>query len=336
MSHFADVAHLLRRAKNVVVLVGAGVSVSCGIPDFRSAHGLYRSVAARFGLSDPQQIFCIDHFEDDPSMFFEFASHIMPQPHIRPSPTHRFLAELQSRRRLLRLYSQNIDGLEKRAGVSEQRTVLCHGSFLTATCTTRKCKRRVKGTSIAPQVAAGLVPRCVKCQNSSEDDSGGVLKPDIVFFGEKLPKRVADCLETDIEKADLLLVFGTSLQVAPVSKIPAMFYGHVPSVLVNRELVAGHFDVELLGDCDDVVAALRAELGWHDRGAARHLDDGGVAAVHAAAPNVAYHFVPPKRFLFANVGSEGARPDDTTEDQSDENRSNDDVHVAIANATPTS
>lgn len=331
MSHFADVAHLLRRAKNVVALVGAGVSVSCGIPDFRSAHGLYHSVAERFGLSDPQQIFCIDHFEDDPSMFFEFASQIMPQPHVRPSPTHRFLAELQSRRRLLRLYSQNIDGLEKRAGVSEQRTVLCHGSFLTATCTSRACKRRVKGTSIAPQVAAGLVPRCIKCQKNSDDDSGGVLKPDIVFFGEKLPNRVADCLETDIEKADLLLVFGTSLQVAPVSKIPAMFYGHVPSVLVNRELVAGHFDVELLGDCDDVVAALRAELGWHDRSAARYVDDARGAA-GAATTNVAYHFVPPKRFLFANVGSEGARRDDP-EDQNNSNESEDD---GVTNASHTS
>lgn len=275
LSRLSDVSSIIDQADNIVVLTGAGVSVSCGIPDFRSKGGLYDTVLERFGLEDPQAIFDLDEFKMDPTLFYSFAKDVMPSKQIRPSATHRFVAELDRRGKLLRNYSQNIDGLESRAGVSDERLVLCHGSFLTATCMRRSCRASISGDDIATEVAAGIVPICRSCgdqkpQSADEDDDDslphaearGVLKPDIVFFGEKLPRKVGESLEKDIAAADLLLVLGTSLQVAPVARIPQFFKDNVPQILVNREPLYCDFDVELLGNCDAVIHELRKALDW--------------------------------------------------------------------------
>jgi NAD-dependent SIR2 family protein deacetylase len=279
IASLADVTMLIEKAMNVVVLSGAGVSVSCGIPDFRSKGGIYETVLNRYGLSEPEAIFDLDEFKMDPTLFFSFAKDIMPSGDITPSPTHYFIAELDRRGKLLRNYSQNIDGLEHRAGISPERVVLCHGSFLTATCMRKTCKWKVDGADIFADVHAGRVPQCPVCscvkRKSSEvsdddelDEPGGdqssVLKPDIVFFGESLPPSVAENLDDDIRKADLVLVLGTSLKVAPVARIPQQFPNSVPRLLVNRELVGYNFDVELLGDCDLVVREVCRSLGWRE------------------------------------------------------------------------
>lgn len=275
-----DVAGILDKAQNIVVLSGAGVSVSCGIPDFRSAGGIYETVLQRYGLTDPQAIFDLNEFRIDPTLFYSFAKDIMPSENIQPSPTHFFIAELERRGKLLRNYSQNIDGLEDRAGISAERVVLCHGSFLTATCLLKTCRKRVLGSSIANDVKSGKVPMCPSCDERAEakgnrDDSGdddddsdnewsSVLKPDIVFFGESLPAAVSENLAKDTAVADLVLVLGTSMQVAPFARIPQQFSDSVPLMLVNRELLSCSFDVELLGNCDSVVADLCKKLQWTD------------------------------------------------------------------------
>eukprot|EP00177_Eucheuma_denticulatum_P004580 GFKZ01008328.1.p1 GENE.GFKZ01008328.1~~GFKZ01008328.1.p1 ORF type:complete len:472 (+),score=77.96 GFKZ01008328.1:167-1582(+) len=326
LGELADVADLVSRANNIVVLTGAGVSVSCGIPDFRSKGGLYDTVLERYGLTDPQAIFDVEEFRMDPRLFYSFAKDVMPSKDLQPSPTHRFVAELEKKGKLLRNYSQNIDGLERRAGVSEERVILCHGSFLTATCMRRTCRATIAGDEIAAEVARGAVPLCRVCGADSdkkpnndeseddEDDGGeydvesmGVLKPDIVFFGENLPKRVSENLEKDVSKADMLLVLGTSLQVAPVARIPQYFAQGVPRILVNRELVSYDFDIELLGNCDAVVAHLRRALGWDTRPtksneSTREESNSTEGTSEDMGPDasteVQVQFKPPRRFLF--------------------------------------
>lgn len=314
LGNLTDVAHILENASNIVVLTGAGVSVSCGIPDFRSKGGLYDTVMEKYGLIDPQAIFDLEEFRMDPRLFYSFAKEVMPSKDLCPSPTHRFVAELERRGKLLCNYSQNIDGLERRAGVSEEKVVLCHGSFLTATCMRRTCRAKICGDEIAAEVAAGTVPTCRKCasawESSAEVDDNmenvdveamGVLKPDIVFFGESLPKRVSANLEKHLEKADLLLVLGTSLQVAPIARIPKFFRDGVPRILVNRELVNYDFDIELLGDCDEVVRELRRVLGWCDPVVGverREGTENGMTQKSEKCNGSAVTFRPPRRFLF--------------------------------------
>lgn len=193
---FDDVIELLEKSKNIIVLTGAGVSVSCGIPDFRSSDGIYSRLAKDFpNLPDPQAMFDINYFSKDPRPFYKFAREIYPG-QFRPSPCHRFIKMLEQKQKLLRNYTQNIDTLEQVAGI--KNVIECHGSFSTASCT--KCKYKCDADSIRDDIFAQRIPACPRCQPNVEQSvdasqpvsemelrllvENGIMKPDIVFFGE--------------------------------------------------------------------------------------------------------------------------------------------------------
>lgn len=268
-----DLAEVLEKAKNIIVLTGAGISTSLGIPDFRSESGLY-SKLAHLGLSDPQEVFDIDIFRDDPSIFYSMAKDVLPETE-RFSPTHAFIKLLQDRGILLRNYTQNIDNLESYAGVDKEKLVQCHGSFATATCIS--CKLQVEGSTLFPEIRQGLVPKCPNCaknlrkqsKKGSDDEndippSYGVMKPDITFFGEPLPKRFEQLLLSgDAQNCDLLICIGTSLKVAPVSEIVRILPPRVPQIYISKAAVYhNEFDVTFLGSCDDAVELLCQKMNW--------------------------------------------------------------------------
>lgn len=164
---------------------------------------------------------------------------------IRPSKTHNYIQRLETEGRLLRNYTQNIDTLERVAGIT--RTVHCHGSFDTSTCL--RCKQIYSSEEFKKRVFKTPIPMCTECID-------GVIKPNIVFFGEPLPKAFDICIEEDVPKADLLLVIGSSMSVHPVSCIPDLLPPSVHQILINREAVDHCFDIELLGDCDEILETL--------------------------------------------------------------------------------
>ncbi|XP_077350849.1 NAD-dependent protein deacetylase sirtuin-1 [Festucalex cinctus] len=249
-----DVVRLLHESKRILVLTGAGVSVSCGIPDFRSRDGIYARLAVDFpDLPDPQAMFDIEYFQRDPRPFFKFAKEIYPG-QFQPSPCHKFIAMMDKRGKLLRNYTQNIDTLEQVAGV--QRIIQCHGSFATASCLI--CKYKVDCEAIREDIFNQRVPHCPRCP----DIPLAIMKPDIVFFGENLPEMFHRAMKQDKDEVDLLIVIGSSLKVRPVALIPNSIPHEVPQVLINREQLPHlNFDVELLGDCDVIVNELCHRLG---------------------------------------------------------------------------
>ncbi|KAH7105986.1 SIR2-domain-containing protein [Auriculariales sp. MPI-PUGE-AT-0066] len=293
-----DVVALLRKSTRIMVLTGAGISVSCGIPDFRSRHGIYAMLADKpeLQLDDPQQMFDIEYFKDNPAIFFSFASHIYPS-NFKPSPCHRFIKLLEDKEKLLRNYTQNIDTLEHAAGV--RKVLQCHGSFATATCV--QCGMHVLGDTIKDDILAQRIPYCQsptcaapltttppaikkkkKPKNAKpweveedEDDAmpqitlaPGVMKPDITFFGEKLNDDFDRLLFQDREHVDLLLIVGTSLAVAPVADVLAYIPHSIPQVLINKTPVShANPDIMLLGDADTIVQHLCEQLGWSLPGA---------------------------------------------------------------------
>lgn len=264
-----DVVHLLSTCNNIIVLTGAGVSVSCGIPDFRSRDGIYSRLAVDYpNLPDPQAMFCISYFNKDPRPFFKFAREIYPG-QFKPSPSHRFIRLLEKKNKLLRNYTQNIDTLEKIAGI--ERVIECHGSFATATCT--KCRHQVSSEEIREDIFQQKIPLCTICNPNTPSPSSselsldnsyetlvfrGIMKPDIVFFGEELPEKFHAAIDEDRKKCDLLIVIGSSLKVRPVALIPsAIPASKVPQILINREPLSHlDFDVELLGNSDTVINQL--------------------------------------------------------------------------------
>ncbi|XP_013411403.1 NAD-dependent protein deacetylase sirtuin-1 isoform X2 [Lingula anatina] len=250
-----DVVELIKRARNIIVLTGAGVSVSCGIPDFRSRNGIYARLSVDYpDLPDPQAMFDIRYFRNNPKPFFKFAKEIYPG-QFQPSPCHRFIKLLEDHEKLLRNYAQNIDTLEQVAGI--QNVIQCHGSFATATCMT--CKYKVDANAVKEDIMKQVIPRCPNCPPEAEMP---IMKPDIVFFGESLPEEFHKSMSHDKDNCDLLIVIGSSLKVRPVALIPNSVSPHVPQILINREpLKHLNFDVELLGDCDGIVQELCRRLG---------------------------------------------------------------------------
>lgn len=266
VSTLTAVVQLLRQSRNILVLTGAGVSVSCGIPDFRSSGGVYARLRAEYpDLPDPQAMFNIRYFAQDPRPFYRFAREIFPGQFV-PSASHRFIRLLELGGRLLRNYTQNIDTLERVVGI--ERVIECHGSFATASCT--RCQRRVRCEEIRADILAQRIPMCTVCcaggagaiaiadvVRPGELVGRGVMKPDIVFFGESLPDEFNVMIEVDKRRADLVIVIGSSLKVNPVALIPSSVPAGVPQVLINREqLETYEFDVELLGDSDVVIGQL--------------------------------------------------------------------------------
>ncbi|KAF8489889.1 DHS-like NAD/FAD-binding domain-containing protein [Russula emetica] len=280
-----DAVNLITSSRRMLILTGAGISVSCGIPDFRSRDGLYATLKEKgeYDLDDPQQMFDIEYFRENPSVFYSFARQIYPS-NFTPSPCHRFIKLIEDNGQLLRNYTQNIDTLETVVGV---RNVLqCHGSFATASCL--ECHIRVPGDVIEQEIMQGEVPLCKSCGDSGkvsrnaansipkrrskpdsdeeEDDPlfpPWIMKPDITFFGEKLTDNFEKCLEADREQADLLLIIGTSLKVAPVSDIITHMPHSVPQILINKTPVT-HInpDIILLGDADNIIQHLCDKIGW--------------------------------------------------------------------------
>ncbi|KAK2624731.1 hypothetical protein QTJ16_005924 [Diplocarpon rosae] len=294
-----DAVSLIGLARNIIVLSGAGISTSLGIPDFRSPEmGLY-SKLEHLGLSDPQEVFDIRIFREDPTIFYSVAKDILPSTD-RFTPTHAFIHLLQQKGKLLTNYSQNIDNIETSAGILPEKLIQCHGSFATASCI--ECKYQVDGHIIFPDIRAGRIPHCDRClanarkmrapaamkrkrSNNGQDkkkkrfdldaaDSSsdgeydapksGVMKPDITFFGEALPDHFSERLTNhDKDLVDLVIVIGTSLKVAPVSEVVPYLPAHVPQMYISRTPVSHvNFDVDLLGDCDVVVAELCRRAGW--------------------------------------------------------------------------
>ena len=296
-----DVVELLKNSKRIIVLTGAGISTSLGIPDFRSFGGLYDSVSDDF--AEPQELFEGSSFRADPSLFFRCLASIIPSDNSNVfSMTHAFVRELQEKERLLTQYTQNIDCFELNAGMKATNLIHCHGSLSQATCLT--CQKVYERRDFWPTMRKGQIPYCKDsaCQRlqdkvrrekrkerksrakkrkrkdfeddeESDDDPDiaclGVLKPNIAFFHEHCPDldKYRTRLHADADDADLILVIGTSLEAAPVNTLPFAI-PKVPLIYINREswtfknTLRIQFDIELIGECDIIVSELSRRLGW--------------------------------------------------------------------------
>jgi NAD-dependent deacetylase len=213
---------LIERSNRIVLLSGAGMSTSAGLPDFRGPDGIYRR---KLGV-DPERIFDIDWFKRDPSFFYRFHREFLESlEKIEPTFAHRFFASLEKEGKLSGIITQNIDSLHQRAGSS--RVMEFHGGVWSSFCTS--CGRTWGYDRSVAMTFADDVPRCDSC--------GGVIKPDIVFFGEMV-KHLEESREL-ARKADLFFVVGSSLNVTPAALLPAMSGGKI--VVVNKGEIARHY-----------------------------------------------------------------------------------------------
>jgi NAD-dependent histone deacetylase SIR2 len=263
MDEKIDLQTISSRIKNgeitrVVVLAGAGISTAAGIPDFRSPNtGLYDRLAP-LNLPYPEAIFHISYFSHTPEPFYAIAQARHPG-NLKPTISHAFLALLAKKNVLHFAFTQNIDGLEQDAGVPTDKILWAHGNWKSQHCW--KCKTEYPDDLMKKAIREGEVPYCLKAE------CGGAVKPNVVFFGQSLPFEF-DEKQKLVPEADLMLVMGTSLKVAPCSQLPRLVKEGTPRLLINMER-SGDIgnrkeDVCLLGSCDDGVRKFADELGWRE------------------------------------------------------------------------
>ncbi|KAG7347435.1 silent information regulator protein Sir2 [Nitzschia inconspicua] len=293
-----DVAKFIQsdRCKRILCLTGAGMSVASGIPDFRSSNGLYATLDATKLTATEEQIEAI---EENPS--FSLDQHLFmenPLPCLevnrefilgvqerkwKATLAHRFIELLQTKTnggkgKLVRLYTQNIDGLEDQCiGIGHERRIAVHGSMDEAECANCNAKmdfdhfcglvrsqiKDITGQDpSAPKESSAIV--CESCGRNT-------VKPSIVLFRSKLPDVFFNSVPIDVKDIDLLIIMGTSLAVAPANSIVWRIPKSAMRVLINRERVGWHLGLDFQsndrdflasGNCENVALDLMEKLGW--------------------------------------------------------------------------
>lgn len=206
MDKYKIMADLILQSKNAVFLGGAGVSTESGIPDFRSANGLY---SKKIGNVSPEIILSNDFFYSYTELFFDFYRNNLVFKNAKPNIAHKFLAKLEDLGILNCIITQNIDGLHQLAG--SKNVYELHGSIHSNHCI--RCNEKYYLNSV---MTSNGIPRC---------DCGGIIKPDVVLYGEPLPDNVYSSAVKAIEKADLIIIGGTSLNVYPAAYLINYFHG---------------------------------------------------------------------------------------------------------------
>lgn len=240
-------ADLLRNAKYGVALTGAGISTPSGIPDFRSADsGVWNHV-------DPFEVASLPGFMAKPQAFYDWLKPLATTVlNAKPNPAHIALAQLEQRGRIQCLITQNIDMLHSRAG--SQNVLEIHGHLREATC--MKCYEVYRSDPFIDEfLNTGAIPHCPSC--------GGVLKPNVILFGEALPEEVFDAAKEAANRCDVMLVAGSSLEVAPVNDFPIQALRHKASlILVNFDetYVDSRAQVVIRGDVATVLPQIADAL----------------------------------------------------------------------------
>lgn len=235
-----DAAELFRRAKRVVVLTGAGISTPSGIPDFRSeGTGLW-------SRDEPLEVASLSTFRTHPESFFKWFRPLAGQIfHAQPNAAHRTLAELEQAGIAQTIITQNIDMLHQKAG--SKRVIEMHGTLQTLSCT--QCYKSFDSSEFVERfISDGTIPFCPDCN--------GILKPDVILFGEQLPQTAWFEAQREARSCDLMMVAGSSLEVLPVAGLPMQAVdrgAHLIVVNNSPTYINVRADVVIMGDVASIL-----------------------------------------------------------------------------------
>ena len=213
----SQLAEMLKKARRIACLTGAGMSTESGIPDFRSSNGIYNTITS-------EEIFDINRFRKSPNGFYKIIGPMYTSIiEAKPNAGHLALTRLETEfGKKVAIATQNIDGLHQKANSSTIFEV--HGTLRTLTCT--RCRNHVESAGYLPLFQKGEPLICEKC--------GAAYKPDITFYGEALPEEAFENSLRAFSDADLVLVLGTSLAVYPAAALPTYRSTAAAFAIINR------------------------------------------------------------------------------------------------------
>lgn len=217
-----ECSELIKASNRIVLLSGAGLSTSAGLPDFRGPNGIYKR---KMGV-EPERVFDIEWFRRDPSFFYEFHREFLRSLKIiEPTFSHRFFASLEQQGKMSGIVTQNIDALHQRAG--SKKVFEIHGGVWKSSCI--NCGREWGYEDSVSLAFSSDVPLCDSCQ--------GIIKPDVVFFGEMV-KHLEESRKL-ASGTDLFFVVGSSLNVTPAALLPSLASGAI--IVVNKGEISDHY-----------------------------------------------------------------------------------------------
>jgi NAD-dependent deacetylase len=215
---------MIAGARSIAFFTGAGISTGSGIPDFRSANGLYNTVGG-IKVASPEYMLSDGCLRDHPDAFFKYLRDNMDFREAEPNIAHQKISELQLTRDVS-VITQNIDGLHEKANSEKVHAI--HGTMARYVCTDCQCDEYVPEDVLdgAFDDDSG-VPKCFRCGE-------GIVRPDIVLYGEGMAYPAWQDAQSAAMKCDLMIVVGTSLTVYPAAYIPMNCYGK-KMVIINRD-----------------------------------------------------------------------------------------------------
>ena len=249
------------RFSNVLFITGAGISTAAGIPDFRSKEGCFAQVQKKYGLSYPEELFQISSFKSNPYPFYDFCKGFNID-NCKPTKTHLFMGFLCQKNLVRKIYTQNVDGLELKAGVPYDKMIFAHGKITEAACPL--CTKSYDINVLRDEyVMKDKIMYCSICKTP--------IKPKVIFYGEALPLSFYFNFAF-IFRCDIAFIMGTSLKVTPFNFLPGRLPSNSWTVLINKEEVEDFFEFEnrykkdlfLDGYTDDVIMKLVKDIGWED------------------------------------------------------------------------
>lgn len=217
MNKYDELKRIIDHSASIVVFTGAGISTPSGIPDFRSADGIYSQ--KRKDKYTPEEIISHTFFMNNPELFYDFYKEKMCYPNAKPNAAHKYFADLEKKGKNVTIVTQNIDNLHQEAG--SNRVYELHGSVYRNYC--EKCGRLF---GLKYVLSHKGVPLCDKC--------GGIIKPDVVLYEEPLDEQTINLAISAIMTCDTLIIVGTSLTVYPAAGFIRYFRGS-NLVVINKD-----------------------------------------------------------------------------------------------------
>ena len=244
----------------ITFLVGAGISTSSGIPDFRSANGVFQEIIKKYDLKKPEEFFSKKNFIEKPELLYEYLKKFKSKEY-NPSITHYFMKYLIDKKKCELIFTQNFDGLETKANIDKNNIIFAHGSLTEGHCIL--CNENIDINSINKGINEGKVVYCLKC--------GGPCKPKIVLYGEDLDETFYE-KSNYIKECDLGIIIGTKLIVDPFSKLTNKFDKKNCWIVIINKSYVGDFDcyniynkeIFLPGYCDDIIKQILIDCNWFD------------------------------------------------------------------------
>lgn len=213
---YEELKLIIKKANHICFFGGAGVSTNSGLLDFRSKDGLY-NLKSKYGKSY-EEMLSIDYFSSNPITFYKFYKEFMIKDNIKPNKAHYVLADYEKKYGNLSIVTQNIDGLHQLAGSTKVTEI--HGTIYN-----NYCPRCYKHYGIEKIINSSDLPRC---------SCGGIIRPDVVLYGEPLDSSSWYEAANAFHKADILIIGGTSLNVYPAVDLIQYFKGHC-LIIINKE-----------------------------------------------------------------------------------------------------